>query len=69
MMQFESSDNPEGSQTRLFQLGTIRRFESSDNPEGSQTENLSVNQYMGLRVVIIQRGLKLAIGINGADGV
>ena len=36
-MRFESSDNPEGSQTLSAYPGRNNVFESSDNPEGSQT--------------------------------
>ena len=34
---FESSDNPEGSQTHFPRFAPRYMFESSDNPEGSQT--------------------------------
>ena len=36
-LRFESSDNPEGSQTSADDFEPYNGFESSDNPEGSQT--------------------------------
>ena len=55
---FESSDNPEGSQTPYRLFVASDEFESSDNPEGSQTIDKANLNKMSLRVVIIQRGLK-----------